>query len=274
MLRGLLNESSLIARYIKHILDNPQRTLVTLLLGSTIFSVGASIIGVELAFSFAAFVNVSIEIAVIGQIIVLTILILLLGEVTPKLWANRYPDLVIKIVALPVYLMSILFYPLSKLLTTMLRFLTKSLEVSRSKTALQESDLTELANLSIEKGTIEEGEHELIHGIVSYKNIIAREIMTPRVDIVAIEVNESFDDLISLINESGHSRIPLYQHSLDKVLGIIYAKDILPFIKNPHLRKSLSLKSISREAIFVPASKMINDLLHEFQEKKIHHKDT
>jgi putative hemolysin len=269
-LRNFLTERNLIAHYINKLLGDPQRTLVTLLLGTTIVSVAASILGVELALSFAASYKVSVEFAVVTQIIVLTILILLLGEVTPKLWANRHPETVIKFVAVPIHWMSVFFFPISKILTVMLKLLTKNLEVPRSRTALQESDLTELANLSIEKGTIEEGEHELIHGIVSFKNVTAREIMTPRVDMAAIAIDESFDGLIAIINESGHSRIPLYQDNLDKILGIIYAKDLLPFIKNPHLRKSLSLKSISREVIFVPSSKMINDLLHEFQEKKIH----
>lgn len=268
--RKLIKESSLVANYLHHLYDNPQRTLVTLLLANTIVSVAASINGVELAVIVAKQINISIQVAVLFQIIILTIIILLLGEVTPKLWANRNTELVLKLIAIPVYWMNILFFPVSKILTVMLKSLTKGLVFSGSRTALQESDLPELANLSVEKGTIEEDEHELIHGIVSFKDVTAREIMTPRVDVAAIEVNETFEDLIALINESGHSRIPLYQDSLDKILGIIYAKDLLPFIKNPHLRKSLSLKNISREAIFVPSAKKINELLHEFQEMKIH----
>ncbi|KAB2838695.1 MAG: CBS domain-containing protein, partial [Melioribacteraceae bacterium] len=148
--------------------------------------------------------------------------------------------------------------------------MTKNIDSSNSRTAIQESEIAELANLSIEKGTIEEGEHELIHGIVSFKTVMTREIMTPRVDIAAVSVDESFDDLMNVINESGHSRIPLYEDSLDKVIGIIYAKDMLPYLKTPELKKNLSLKSIAREVIYVPGTKLINDLLHEFQVKKIH----
>ena len=268
--RKLIAENSLIANYLHYLYDNPQRTLVTLLLANTIVSVGASITGVELAVIVAKQINISIQVAVLIQIILLTIIILLLGEVTPKLWANRNIELVLKIIAIPVYWMNILFFPISKILTVFLNSITKGLDFSGSRTALLESDLPELANLGVEKGTIEEGEHELIHGIVSFKDVTVREIMTPRVDITAIEINESFEELIALINESGHSRIPLYQDSMDKILGIIYAKDLLPFIKNPHLRKTLSLKNIAREAIFVPSVKKINELLHEFQEMKIH----
>lgn len=260
----------LIANYIESMLENSRRLLVTILLGTTIVSVGASIVSVNLALDAAKILNISDEIAVTIQIIILTILILLIGEVTPKLWANKYPDKVAKFVAIPLYWINIAFFPVSKVLTDVLGLMTKNLDNTSSRTALHESEITELANLSVEQGTIEEGEHELIHGIVSFKTVMAREIMTPRVDVAAVSADETFDDLMKVINESGHSRIPLYEDSLDKVIGIIYAKDLLPYLKNPELRNKLLLRSIAREVIYVPATKLINDLLHEFQEKKIH----
>ncbi len=263
-------ENRIIAGYIESMLDNSRRLLVTILLGTTIVSVGASIVGVDLAISIAKSFAFSQELAIAVQIVILTILILLIGEVTPKLWANKHPEMVAKLVAAPMYWINFVFYPISKVLTDALRLMTKSLDNSNSRTAIQESEIAELANLSIEKGTIEEGEHELIHGIVSFKTVMTREIMTPRVDIAAVSVDESFDDLMNVINESGHSRIPLYEDSLDKVIGIIYAKDMLPYLKTPELKKNLSLKSIAREVIYVPETKLINDLLHEFQVKKIH----
>lgn len=263
-------ENRIIAGYIESMLDNSRRLLVTILLGTTVVSVGASIVGVDLAISIAKSYDFSHEIAIAVQIVILTVLILLIGEVTPKLWANKHPEMVAKLVAAPMYWINFIFYPISKVLTDALRLMTKSLDNSNSRTAIQESEIAELANLSIEKGTIEEGEHELIHGIVSFKTVMTREIMTPRVDISAVSVDESFDDLMNVINESGHSRIPLYEDSLDKVIGIIYAKDMLPYLKTPELKKNLSLKSIAREVIYVPGTKLINDLLHEFQVKKIH----
>jgi len=263
-------ENRIIAGYIESMLDNSRRLLVTILLGTTVVSVGASIVGVDLAISIAKSYAFSQEIAIAVQIVILTILILLIGEVTPKLWANKHPEMVAKLVAAPMYWINFIFYPISKVLTDVLRLMTKNIDSSNSRTAIQESEIAELANLSIEKGTIEEGEHELIHGIVSFKTVMTREIMTPRVDIAAVSVDESFDDLMNVINESGHSRIPLYEDSLDKVIGIIYAKDMLPYLKTPELKKNLSLKSIAREVIYVPGTKLINDLLHEFQMKKIH----
>ncbi|KAF0153384.1 MAG: putative membrane protein [Ignavibacteria bacterium] len=269
-IKELYKHNRLIAGYIESMLGNQRRLLVTIMLGATLVSVGASIVGVILALEAANTIGISVTLAISVQIVILSILILFIGKVAPKLWATKYPEKAAKLIAVPMYWINFVFYPASKLLTDVLGMLTKNLENTNSSTALQESEITELANLSVEQGTIEEDEHELIHGIVSFKTVMAREIMTPRVDIAAVSVEETFDDLMKVINESGHSRIPLYEDSLDSVIGIIYAKDLLPYLKSPELRKNLLLRSIARDVIYVPATKLINDLLHEFQEKKIH----
>jgi len=268
--REFKKQHKIIGSYLQSLLENPRRLLVTILIGNTVANVAASIIAVMLALEAALIFNISVELALLIQIPLLTILILLFGEVTPKLWANKYPSQFIRVAALPLYWLGILLYPISKILTDLLRLLSAKINFDRTKTALHGTDIKDLADLSIETGTIEEGEHELIHGIVSFKTVTAREVMTPRVDIIAVSLNTDFDEMMKIINDSGHSRIPLYQDSLDKVVGIIYAKDLLPFLSNPEIRKSLSLKNIAREAMFVPETKLINVLLHDFQEKNMH----
>lgn len=269
-IREFKKEHRIIGGYVQLLLENPKRLLVTILLGNTIVNVGASIISVVIAFHLAVIFNISKEIALIVQIVLVTIIILIVGETTPKLWAQKYPTQFARVVAIPLYWISILLYPVSKILTDILKFLTSRITFDKSKSVLQGVEITDLADLSIEKGTIEEGEHELIHGIVSFKTVTAREVMTPRVDITSVSVDDSFDELMNIINDSGHSRIPLYENSLDKIIGIIYAKDLLPFLKNPESRKTLSLRNIAREALFVPETKLINQLLHEFQNKNMH----
>lgn len=269
-LKELQKKHRIIAVYVKLLLENPKRLLVTILLGNTIVNVAASIISVMMAIRLSRELLIPEEIAIIFQIIALTIIILLIGEVTPKLWANRYPIQFVKIIAVPLYWVGIIFYPISKVLTDTLGFLSSKIEFNLSKTALHSGEIRDLAELSAENGTIKDGEHELIHGIVSLKTVMAREVMTPRVDITSVPVDASFDELINIINESGHSRIPLYENNLDNILGIIYVKDLLPYLHNDEMRKKLSLKKIVREALFVPETKLINDLLHLFQEKKMH----
>lgn len=269
-IREFKKKHRIIGGYIQLLLENPKRLLVTILLGSTIVNVAASIISVLIALQLALVFKISEELALIVQIALVSTLILLFGETTPKLWAQKYPTQVARLAAIPLYWISILLYPVSKILTDFLKFLTSKITFDKSKSVLQGVEITDLADLSIEQGTIEEGEHELIHGIVSFKTVTAREIMTPRVDITSVSVDDSFDELMNIINESGHSRIPLYENSLDKIIGIIYAKDLLPFLKNPESRKTLSIRSIAREALFVPETKLINELLHEFQDKNMH----
>ena len=212
----------------------------------------------------------NVEIAVITQIISLTILILLFGEITPKVWAAKYPLQISRIVAIPLYWVSILVYPISKTLTDVIKYFVSKLKIDKSSTAMLSSEFTELASLGVEKGTIEEDEQELIDGIVSFKTVTVREVMTPRVDLAAVATDTTFDELITQITNSGHSRIPLYENNLDNIVGVIYAKDLLPYISDANLRDNISLRKIARKVMFIPESKLISDLMHEFQNKNMH----
>ncbi|MCX7876272.1 MAG: hemolysin family protein [Melioribacteraceae bacterium] len=260
----------ILGKYLNELLSNSKKVLITILLSNTIVAVWASIISVQLTFLIAEKYNYQKDVAIFFQIVVLTILLLTIGEITPKIWSNKYQKSALRIVIIPIYSFYILFYPISFIISNIINYFSKNISDKKSRTALIESEIKDLADLSVEKGTIEVDEHELINGIVSFKTVTAREIMTPRVDIAAISVDASFEDLLTVINSSGHSRIPLYEKDLDNIKGIIIAKDLLPFIKDKEKAKNINLLKIAREAIFVPSSKHINDLLHEFQEKKIH----
>lgn len=263
-------EHPLLGKYLTTVINNSRRILVTILLANTIVAVWASIISVQLSLEIAEKYKYSKDVTIFVQIIVLTIVLLVFGEISPKIWANKHQTIALKIIIIPIYWISILLYPIGYLITSLMDLFSKNFSERKSNTALHESEIKELAELGVEKGTIEEEEHDLINGIVSFKSVTAREIMTPRVDIAAISVDATFEELLNVINESGHSRIPLYEKDLDNIKGIIIAKDLLPFIKKKELSQNINLIKIAREAIFVPSSKHINDLLHEFQEKKIH----
>lgn len=269
-LKEQTKSKSIIYVYIENLLEFPRRLLVTILLGNTIVNVAASILAVTIALDISAVYNISTELALIVQIILLTILILLFGEITPKVWASKHPYTFAKIVSIPLYWISVLFYPISKTLTDIIKSFASKIKYDKSSTAIRTSELTELADLGVEKGTIEENEHGLIYGLVSFKNITVREVMTPRVDITAVSVDSSFEELMEIITESGHSRIPLYENSLDNIVGIIYAKDLLPFLRSEAKKENFLVRKIARKAIFIPESKLIRDLLEEFQATNTH----
>lgn len=268
-LKEFENSKKLLEKYILKLIEAPRRLLVTILVGNTIFYVGTSIVGVALAIEVAEVLKVDVDIVLTTQIIVLTILVLFLGEVTPKVLATKNPLTFSKIIAFPVYWIGILIYPVAEVLAEAIRFLSSKIKF-KSTSALSASEFSDLADISVEKGGMEEDEQELIQGIVSFKTVVVREVMTPRVDMVAISLDTDFNSLMNTINESGNSRFPLYNNDLDDIIGIIYAKDLLPFLNNEDAKKNISLKKLARKALFIPESKLISELLQEFQNQKMH----
>jgi gliding motility-associated protein GldE len=263
-------DSGILAKYISELLFFPRRLLVTILIGNTIANVAASIISVSLALEIANLYDIPVDIALLLQIIILTIIVILFAEITPKVWANRHPIYFSKIIAFPLYWVSFFISPISKLLTTLIKKATSRVKYDRSKTALSSTEIADLADIGVEKGTIEVEEHGLIHGLVAFKSINVREIMTPRVDMVAVPSNIKLSELIDLIKDSGHSRIPVYKDDLDNILGILFAKDLLPYLNSELSLSAFELEKIIRECIFAPETKLISKLMHEFQDKNMH----
>jgi gliding motility-associated protein GldE len=269
-LHKIESQNSMLSRYIVLLLESPRRLLVTILLGNTIFNVAATIISVSLAMQFAEIYQYSVELVLLIQIIILTVFILIIGEITPKLFASKAPVTFSRIVAFPLYWTSVLIYPVAKILTDSIKVLVAKLNIDSSKTVLKTSEIADLADLGKEHGSLEEEEHELIHGLVDFKSLVSREVMTPRVDIISLSSDSKFDEVIKIINDSGHSRIPIYEDSLDNIVGILYAKDVLNFLGSVEAENSFVLKNIAREAMFIPETKLISELLKEFQEKNMH----
>jgi gliding motility-associated protein GldE len=269
-LKDIKKANKYLGTILGYLIDNPRNLLVTILIGNTLVNVWASVIAVDIAYKIVDIYKFDINIVLTIQIIVLTIIILIFGEIFPKVIAAQYNVTFSKIVAFPLYWINILLYPISKTITELIKVATSGLKIKKSSTAILGTEFTDLANLGVEAGTIEEDEQELIDGIVSFKSVTVREVMTPRVDIAAISTENTFEDLIELITESGHSRIPLFEGNLDNIIGILYAKDLLPFLIDEKQRDSLSLIKMSRKPMFIPESKMISDLMHEFQSKNMH----
>ena len=205
-----LSANHMIGRYLFQLLQFPRRLLVTILIGNTIVNVAASIIAVSLALEFARYYSISTEIALTVQIILLTLFIVIFGELIPKVWASKNPFRFAKICAVPLYLMSTVLYPVSEIITEAIRLSVSKLKFDKTKMAMNPDELSELAKLSREKGTIVEEEQGLIHSIVNFRFVFVQEVMTPRVDIVAVSDDSNLAELLEIINSSGHSRLPLY----------------------------------------------------------------
>jgi len=261
--------NSLIGRYLLSLIDHPRRLLVSILIGNTIVNVAASIVAVSFALDILKITDFSKEFILTLQIIVLTILVIIFSELTPKIWAAKSPLTVAKLVSVPLYWFSVIIYPISETITEFIRTVLAKIKIDHGKAAISPEEITELAELGHEIGTLAEEEHGIIQSIVSFKSVAVQEVMTPRVDMVSISADTSLPELIEIIKSSQHSRIPLYKKNLDEIVGIIYAKDILKYLFNKDLNGFDIIKT-ARKAMFIPKNKMINDLMYEFQEKKMH----
>lgn len=260
----------LIYRYLTNLISFPKRLLVTILIGNTIVNVAASIVAVSLALDVANYFSLPIDLLLTIQILLITILVLLFGELFPKMIASQNPVKFAKYIAIPMNIYSIIIYPVAEFITEMLRLSSSKISFDKSKSAISKDELVDLANISKEKGAIEEGEHSLISGIVMFSGLTVYEVMTPRVDIVAASTEENYKGIIKTITNSGHSRIPVYKNNLDEIIGIVFAKDLLKYINTKDSAENFSLVSLIKKPLFVPETKLINDLLREFQEKKVH----
>lgn len=246
---------------IATLLAKPEHLLATILVGNNFVNVGIVILSTWLAQSMINFTDHPI-LGFVLQTIVITFIILLIGEIIPKVYATRYALRFARLMALPITIMEVIFRPLSLILTQSTSLVKKRLKESAA--ALSMDDLSEALELTGEEMIEDE---QILKGIVKFGDLDASEIMRPRVDMVAIDMQTSFSELLQTLIDSGYSRIPVYVNDLDHISGILFVKDLLPHF---HKTNNFRWQSLIRAPYFIPENKKINDLLEEFQQHKIH----
>lgn len=262
--------NNLIKRYLTYLIDHPRRLLVTVLVGNTIANVAASVVAVNLALNLSKQFSLSKDAALTIQIVVLTIIVVLFAELTPKVFASKKPVSFAKAITFPMYWISAMLYPVSEILTELIRISISGLQLEKRKVVIFPEEIQELTEIAKERGALIEEEHGIIQSIVEFSGVTTQEIMTARVDIIALQADMSFEQVLEILRTSGYSRLPLYKENIDEITGIIYAKDLLPFLKKKVFKDTFSLSSLSRKVIFVPTTKKINELFYEFQKEKVH----
>jgi gliding motility-associated protein GldE len=251
------------SKLILRLLERPKRLLATILIANNFVNVAIVILSTYIVSEWFNLSSFPI-LAFVVQVIVVTALILLLGEILPKMYASVYPVSFSLSMARALQLLIKLFSPFSSLLVRSTSFLDNML--SDKDYALSRSELSDAIDLTADDSTPEEGK-KILKGIVRFGDIEVKEIMRSRVDVVSLDLGAGYREVMKVIVESGFSRIPVYEESFDHISGILYVKDLLP-----HLKQSDDYKwqHLIRDAFYVPENKKINDLLKEFQEKKIH----
>ncbi|GLU43492.1 gliding motility-associated protein GldE [Allomuricauda sp. NBRC 101325] len=248
-------------KLIVQLLEKPKKLLATILIANNAIN-----IGIVLLFSSIGntlFEGIDGTFRFLLEVVVATFLILMFGEILPKIYANRNKVDFSQTMALPLKGLNWLFTPLSAPMRSATLFMEDKL--GKKKSNLSINHLSQALELASEGDTTKE-EQKILEGIVTFGNTDTKQVMRPRIDIFALNENMKFPEVMEEIKKNGYSRIPVFSENMDNVLGVLYVKDLLPYID----RKSFNWMSLIREPYFVPENKKLDDLLLEFQDKKNH----
>jgi len=252
---------------ITKLLDRPKKLLATILIANNAINIGVvllfNLIG-DTLFSNINYVLFNfVSVRFLLEVVVATFLILMFGEILPKVYANRNRLSFTHFMAYPLKTLDFLFAPLSLPMRSATIYLNNKL--GKYKSNLSVNHLSQALELTSEGDTTKE-EQKLLEGIVSFGNTDTKQVMRPRIDLFALSEDMKFMDVLDEIKTQGYSRIPVFSENMDNVLGVLYVKDLLPYID----RNTFNWLSLIREPYFVPENKKLDDLLLEFQEKKNH----
>lgn len=243
-------------------LEYPERLLATILVANNFVNVGIVILSTYITSNIVDFSNAT-TLGFIIQVVVITFFLLLFGEIIPKVYASRFSLKVAVFMSFPLVILEKLFHPLNTLLIFSTSFVNRKMQKHKQNISIDE--LSQALEMTADHEISED--KEILEGIVKFGNKSVVEIMHPRVDVVALDVKVNIERVISVINDSGYSRIPVYSGTFDNIRGILYIKDLLP-----HIYKGANFKwqSIIRPPFYVPETKKIDDLLEDFQKNKVH----
>ncbi|RLD30278.1 MAG: hemolysin [Bacteroidetes bacterium] len=249
------------AKRVINLHQRPEHLLGTVLVVNNFVNVGVVILSSYITNSIIDFSQEKV-LGFIFQIIFITFILLLFGEIIPKVFAHQYAIKFALFMSGAILFLEKLFKPVIHVLISSTSFVNKRL--AGKKTVISMTELSDALDLS---STDDIEDEHILKGIVKFGNIDVQEIMKSRMDVFAIDVETPFSVLLKKFLESGYSRIPIYAESFDTIKGILYIKDLLPYL---HKDETFKWRSLIRPPYYVPESKKINDLLAEFQEKKIH----
>ena len=262
-LKAAANHSQRTNRLMAKLRQNPQRLLATILILNNLINI--SIVMLFASMNHALFSGIPYPwLTLLVEVGFVAAFILIFGDIIPKVYANRNAESFALLMALPLfvidrYLLFFLAVPLSKFTY----FFQKRLQKRTSDFSVDQ--LSKALEMTEDSATSNE-EQKLLEGIVNFGNFDVKQVMRPRIDVFALNQEESFKDVLEKVVEKGYSRVPVYNEQIDTISGVLYIKDLLPHI---HL-KNFDWVSLIREPYFVPENKKLDDLLVEFQSKRIH----
>ena len=259
---GLVAENDNKGNLISRLLERPKKLLATILVANNFINIAVVIIFSSVSEKIFGTIE-SHLIRFILEVVVITFLILLYGEVLPKIYANRNNVLFSKKVALPISILDRLLTPITVPMRNIILYAEKKFSVQ--KTGFSVDQLSQALELTNNAETTQE-EQKILEGIVTFGNTDVRQVMSPRIDIFALDISEKFSEVMPKIVDKGYSRIPVYKDNIDQIEGVLFIKDLIPYID----KNEFDWQNLIREPFFVPENKKLDNLLKEFQGMKNH----
>lgn len=249
-------------KIIANLLQKPNKLLATILVVNNLINIAIVILFTKLGEVLFSTIG-SPLIKFFIEIVIATFLILLFGEILPKIYASRNNISFSRIMAYPLTILDIIFSPISLPMQKFSIYIKKKLAIQNSNISIDQ--ISHALDLTRPEDTTKQ-EQKLLKGIVNFGNIDTNEIMCPRIDIFALDSTLKSEEVLKSIRKTSHSRIPVFHENLDKIIGILHIKELLPFLD----KKDFQWKKLLREPLFIPENKKLDDLMLEFQEKKVH----
>jgi len=248
---------------VEKLLDRPKKLLATILVSNNFINIAIVLLFDSMTELLFSGITNQYNLRFIVEVGVVTFIILLFGEILPKIYASRNNVKFASLMAYPLKVLDTLLTPISMPMRAATIYIHE--KFGKQKSNLSVDQLSQALELTNEEDTTHE-EHKILRGIVTFGNTDTKQVMKNRMDIFALNEDQAFKDIMPEIIAHGYSRIPVYKDSIDSITGILYVKDLMPFID----RKTLDWQKLKREAYFVPENKKLDDLLNEFKEMKMH----
>lgn len=267
-LRTLVEQKKKGARTLEKVLENPKDLITAILIGNNVANIGASALATVVIMEFLTYfgiVNAAIALSIVTG--VMTFIILILGEITPKTLAIKDPSSWALRITHPIRILIVLLSPFIKLFSLISLGISKLLGIATQVSQIiTTEEVKAVLKIGEEEGILDKEEKEMMEGVFNVSEKIVREIMTPRPDSHCINITDSINNAVQLICDKGRSRIPVYEDKIDNIQGILYAKDLLKVSRD----SKRPLREFLRSALFIPETKNIEDLLQQMKKSQCH----
>ena len=271
--KHLVEEKTKGAEILQQLLEQPSRYLAAILILNNVVNIGAASLATMLVVQYFEYLHLTLSTGYIAGIStgIVTFLVLVYGEISPKTYAAQNAEKLALLVAKPTSILVTALFPVARLFIFIANLFGKLFggKTTPEGPFLTEDELKTMVKMGEEEGVIEEDEKEMIHSIFEFGDTIVKEVMVPRMDMACVEDTATAKDVLAIITEEGFSRVPVFEESVDNIVGIVYAKDLLKLNKTKE-KMNVSVKKLMHPAYYIPETKKVNELLRELQKKRQH----